>query len=202
MLHHLILFHHTIRSLIPFLLSAPFLFPAFYFSILSPLVSIPFFTWILEYQDVYSWDDDKCHTCYARHYWNVFLEVRVLWDLQQHAWMHACMGFCMYRCLAFFWHIFHVLLTVHPCTIFFQIKPTRCTVLLSTLISTSIHVLGNYVNIIRRTYCIYVTLVFFTLYGWLSGLQNRPPPIQSEKYQCHIDTLSSPVDVHIVTRNT
>jgi len=27
----------------------------------------------------------------------------------------------------------------------------------------------NYVPIIRRTYCIYGTLVFFTLYGWLSG---------------------------------
>ena len=34
----------------------------------------------------------------------------------------------------------------------------------------SLHVSGNYVSIIRRTYCIYATLVFFTLYGWLSGL--------------------------------
>jgi len=81
---------------------------------------------------------------------------------------------------------------------FFQMKPTRCTLLLSIFISTSVHVSGNYVPITRRTYCIYVTLVFFTLYGWLSGLQTRQPPIQSKKYQCHIDTVSSPDDGHII----
>jgi len=52
----------------------------------------------------------------------------------------------------------------------FQMKQTRCTLLLSIFISTSLHVSDNYVPIIRRTYCIYATLVFFTLYGWLSGL--------------------------------
>jgi hypothetical protein len=59
------------------------------------------------------------------------------------------------------------------------------TLLLSIFISTSVRVSSNYVPIIRRTYCIYVTLVCFTLYGWLSGLlqQARQPPIQSEKYQ-------------------
>jgi len=64
-----------------------------------------------------------------------------------------------------------------------QMKPTRCILLLSIFISTSLHVSGNYVPIIRRTYCIYATLVFFTLHGWLSGLQQqtRQPPIQSEK---------------------
>ena len=41
----------------------------------------------------------------------------------------------------------------------------------SIFISTSLHVSGNYVPIIRRTYCIYATLVFFILYGWLSDLQ-------------------------------
>jgi len=51
-----------------------------------------------------------------------------------------------------------------------QMKPTRCTLLLSIFISTSVHVSGNYVPIVERTYCIYVTLVFFTLYGRLSGL--------------------------------
>jgi len=67
---------------------------------------------------------------------------------------------------------------------------------------SSLHVSGNYVPIIRRTYCIYATLVFFTLYGWLSGLrQARQPTIQSEKYQCRIDTVSSPDDGHIVARN-
>jgi len=98
----------------------------------------------------------------------------------------------------------------------FQLKPNRCTLLLSIFISTSLHVSGNYVPIIRRTYCIYATLVFFTLYGWLSGLlvgmrlvstkshpnhQTRQPPIKSEKYQCRIDRVISPDDGHIVARN-
>ena len=80
-------------------------------------------------------------------------------------------------------------------------KPTRCTLILGTFISTSLHVSGNYVLIIRRTYCICATLVFFTLYRWLSGLLIRQPPIQSEKYQCRTDTVSSPDDEHIVARN-
>jgi len=80
-------------------------------------------------------------------------------------------------------------------------KPNRCTLLLSVFVSTSLHVSGNYVPIIRRIYCIYATLVIFTLYGWLPGLQTRRPPIQSEKYQCRIDTVSSPDDGHIVARN-
>jgi len=73
--------------------------------------------------------------------------------------------------------------------------------LLSIFISTFLHVSDNSVSIIRRTYCIYATLVFFTLHGWLSGLQTRQPPIQSEKYQCHIDTVSSSDDGHRVARN-
>jgi len=47
----------------------------------------------------------------------------------------------------------------------FKMKPTRCTLLLSIFISTSLRVSDNYVTIIWRTYCIYVTLVLFTLYG-------------------------------------
>jgi len=83
-----------------------------------------------------------------------------------------------------------------------QTKPTSCTLILSIFILNSVHVSGNYVQIIRRTYCIYATLVFIILYGWLSGLQQTgQPPIQSEKYQCRIDTVSSPDDVHIVARN-
>jgi len=65
----------------------------------------------------------------------------------------------------------------YKCFSFLQMKPTRCTLLLCTFISTSLHVSGNYVPIIRRNYCIYATLVFLTLYGWLSGLQTRQPPI-------------------------
>ena len=56
----------------------------------------------------------------------------------------------------------------------FQMKQARFTLLLSIFISTSVHVSGNYVPIIRRTYCIYATLVFFTLYGRRSGLLSRP----------------------------
>jgi len=52
---------------------------------------------------------------------------------------------------------FYVLLTVHSCRIFFQMKPSRCTLLLSIFISTYVHVSDNYVSIIRRTYCIYTT---------------------------------------------
>jgi len=83
----------------------------------------------------------------------------------------------------------------------FQMKPTRCTLILSVFISTSLHVSGNYVPIIRRTYCINPTVVYFTLCGWLSGLQTRQPPIQSEKYQCRVDTVSSADCGHIVARN-
>jgi len=36
----------------------------------------------------------------------------------------------------------------------FQMKPAMYTVLLSIFISTSVHVSGNYVPIIRRTYCL------------------------------------------------
>jgi len=57
----------------------------------------------------------------------------------------------------------------------FQIKPTRCTVLLSIFISASLHVSGNYVPIIRRTYCICATLVSFTLYGWLTSRPDSHP---------------------------
>jgi len=70
----------------------------------------------------------------------------------------------------------------------FQMEPSRCSLILGIFISTSLHVSGNYVSIIRRTYFIWATLLFFTLYGWLSGLLTRQPPVQSEKYQCRILT--------------
>ena len=102
---------------------------------------------------------------------------------------------------------------------------------LSTFISTSLQVSGNYVPIISRTYCIYATLVFFTV--WVAvcsadhhisnavyqisfpgvkrpgrGLGHPPSTLcrpdghsYSEKYQCRVDTVSSPDDGHIVPRN-
>jgi len=75
---------------------------------------------------------------------------------------------------------FYVLLTCVPYNVF-QMKPTRCTLLLSIFISTSLHVSGNYVPVIRRTYSIYATLVFFTLYGWLSGRLVCRPNIHQYK---------------------
>ena len=83
----------------------------------------------------------------------------------------------------------------------FPTKPTRCRLLLSIFISASLHVSGSYGSIIRGTYCIYATLVFFTVYGWLCGLQTTQPPIHSEKYQRRIDAVTSPDDGQIVARN-
>jgi hypothetical protein len=80
----------------------------------------------------------------------------------------------------------------------FQMKPDRCTLLLSIFISTSLHVSGNHGPTIRRNYCICAILVFFTLYEWLSGLLQQPP---TATYQCRIDKVSSPDDGHIVARN-
>jgi len=60
-------------------------------------------------------------------------------------------------------------------------KPTSCTLLLNIFISTSLHVSGNCVPIIWTTYCIYATLVFFTLYGWLSGLLHTYLPMKMEQ---------------------
>ena len=44
-----------------------------------------------------------------------------------------------------------------------QRKPKKCTLILSIFISTSLHISGNYVSIIRRTYFIYATLILFTV---------------------------------------
>ena len=70
------------------------------------------------------------------------------------------------RCLSGGWSkkdLFHLL----------QRKTNTCTLILSIFISISLHVSDNSMSIIRRTYCIYGTLVFFTVYGWLSGLLVR-----------------------------
>jgi len=59
----------------------------------------------------------------------------------------------------------------------FQMKPTRCKLLLSVFISNSVHVSGNYVPVIRRTYCIYATLV--CLVCW-SGIPTSRPVTHTE----------------------
>jgi len=48
------------------------------------------------------------------------------------------------------------------------------------------------------------SLCLFLLCGdnsLVGGLLTRQPPIRREKYQCCIDTVSSPDDGHIVARN-
>ena len=84
-------------------------------------------------------------------------------------------------------------------------SPTRCT-LLNIFISTSLHVSDSYVPIIRRTYCIYATLVFFTLeqvdsFKKLHGLMSYNVIKILFTNHCRIDTVSSPDDGHIVARN-
>ena len=87
---------------------------------------------------------------------------------------------------------------LHPCIIFFQMKPVGCTLLLSIFISTSLRVSGNYVPIIRRL-AVSMRHWYFSL--CMGGQQTRQPPIQSKKSQCRIDTASSADDGHIVERN-
>jgi len=59
--------------------------------------------------------------------------------------------------------------------------------------------------IIRKTYCIYGTLVFVTLYEWLfcllAGMNSGQQKEQRDKQQCRIDTVISPDDGHIDVRN-
>ena len=47
----------------------------------------------------------------------------------------------------------------------FLMKPNRCTLLFHKFISTSLHVSCKYAPIIRRTYCIYATLLFLLSMG-------------------------------------
>ena len=51
--------------------------------------------------------------------------------------------------------------------IFLQVCPTRWTILLKYIYFSSLHVSGIHVlHHQEKNYCIYVTLVFVTLYGW------------------------------------
>jgi hypothetical protein len=97
---------------------------------------------------------------------------------------------------------FRVVLTVHPCTVL-QISPTRRTLLLNILISLLYMFRASTCPPSGENYCIYATLVFVTLFGWRlvcwldisiqpadRNIQqvDQTPPIQSDKYQCRIDT--------------
>ena len=69
------------------------------------------------------------------------------------------------------------------------------------------HVSADYVPIIRRNNCIYAT--FCTCYSvWMTGIEDSRPPCVSESHRyritstkCRINTVVSPDDGHIVTRN-
>ena len=75
----------------------------------------------------------------------------------------------------------------------FQTKPKGRTLIHIIFISTSLHVSGNYVPVVRRNYCIYATLVFFTVYGWLSGL----PTDQTATHTQTVCNCLASFDTHI-----
>ena len=63
---------------------------------------------------------------------------------------------------------------------------------------SSLHVSGNHGSSSGENFCIHANLVLVTLYGWRLvcwfWISNQPadqtPPIQSDKYQCRIDTVN------------
>jgi len=91
----------------------------------------------------------------------------------------------------------------------FQMEPTRFTLLLSIFISTSLHVSGNYVPVIRRTYCIYAGIYHSVRVDvWSAGWDetsliptSRPNSHPYRVRKTSIDTVSSSDDGHIVARN-
>ena len=95
--------------------------------------------------------------------------------------------------------------------ILFQMKPTGCTLLYGWL--SGVHT-AVWVAVWCAHSCMGGCLVWTLLYGWLSGVHTAvwvavwsahqtatQPPIQTEKYQCRIDTVISPDDGHTVARN-
>jgi Mn2+/Fe2+ NRAMP family transporter len=52
------------------------------------------------------------------------------------------------------------------CSNILQISPTRCTILLNIFISLLYRFRASMCPSSGENYCIYATLVFFTLYGW------------------------------------
>ena len=64
-------------------------------------------------------------------------------------------------------------------------KPIRCTLPISIFISTSVHVSGNYVPIIRKTYCIYATLAFL-LSVWVAVWSAEQADILNSVFSIYI----------------
>ena len=69
-------------------------------------------------------------------------------------------------------------LTVHPCIIFKYNSPTRCIILLTIFISLLYMIRASMCSSSGENYCIYVTLIFVTLYGW--RLVCRPDATHTE----------------------
>jgi len=74
-----------------------------------------------------------------------------------------------------------------------QIKPTRCTYFLVYLFSL--------LYVFRASICPSLGELTVSMRHWYLSL-SRQPPIQSDKYQGRIDTVSSLDDGHIDARNT
>jgi len=84
---------------------------------------------------------------------------------------------------------FCILLTVHPCTIFFKWSQLGAHCFLVYLFQLLYMFRATMCPSSRELTVFYATLVLFNLYGWLSGLQTRLSPI------------SAPDDGHIIARN-
>ena len=95
----------------------------------------------------------------------------------------------------------NVLLTVHPCIIFFKWTQLGAHYFLLCLF--------QFLYMFRATMCPSSGELTVSMRHWYFSLcvggclvwQTRQPPTQSKKYPCRIDTVSSPDDGHIVARN-
>jgi hypothetical protein len=91
---------------------------------------------------------------------------------------------------------FYILLTVHPCIIL-SIKPTWCTIFLSMFISFLYTFRATKCPSSGETNVFMQHLVPVILCGWLSGMH----PYRITSTECHINTVVSPDNGHIVARN-
>jgi hypothetical protein len=83
-----------------------------------------------------------------------------------------------------------------PENVILQISPTRCTILLNIFIYLLYMFLATMCPLSGENYCIYVALVFVTLYRWrpvcclVFNPTSRPDTTYTEcQYQCRTDTV-------------
>ena len=113
------------------------------------------------------------------------------WRIKSRMWHCIFLSLSLNIMLQYHQANFYVLLTVHPIIIFFkwsQPGAHYCLVYLFQLL-----------YMFRATMC--SSSGELTVWVAVWSAQTRQPPTQSEKYQCHIDTVSSPDDGHIVAQN-